>query len=198
MFHRIFLAVNLPENVKNRLTEHQERIKEMFISSGFRDPVRWTKKENLHITLVFLGQTRDIMIPEICRKTEEAVSRNQSFFIGLREICYAPPRKMPPRMVWVSGEKSEELAALQTDLEKALLDAPSQGIRKGEKRAYSPHITLGRIRQWDFKKMAPEERPQIREDIVLDFPVESVEIMESNLKRTGAEYTVMESIPLIK
>jgi len=198
MFHRIFLAINLPDKVKVGLVKHQEKISEMFTSSGFRDPVRWTKKENLHITLVFLGQTRDVMIPEICEETEKVVSDNHAFFVGLREICYAPPRKMPPRMVWASGEKSEELALLQAGLEKALMNPSGREAKMGGKRAYSPHITLGRIRTWDFKKIAPEERPQIREDIVLDFPVESVEIMESNLKRTGAEYTVMESIPLIK
>ncbi|PIX88575.1 MAG: hypothetical protein COZ30_00470, partial [Candidatus Nealsonbacteria bacterium CG_4_10_14_3_um_filter_36_16] len=57
------------------------------------------------------------------------------------------------------------------------------------------HITLGRIKQWEFRQIEPEERPEVNEEINLTFEVNSIEVMESELKRGGSEYTILESFP---
>lgn len=188
MPRRIFIAINLPEKIKIQLVNYQRKWPEL--------PVRWTKKDNLHITLVFIGYLKDEEIPEICQIVEEIAGKNSIFTISLNKIVYAPPKKMPPRMVWISGEKSEQLTKLQRALENSLLASPLKKNIKQEKRLYSPHITLGRIKRWDFKQLEIEERPSINEDVSFNFEVSSIEIMESQLKRTGAEYTVLESVPL--
>lgn len=188
MPRRIFIAINLPEKIKENLVSYQRKWPEL--------PVRWTKKDNLHITLVFIGYVKDEEIPEICNIVEKIAEKNTSFSINLNKIIYAPPKKMPPRMVWASGEKSEELTKLQRALENSLLASPLKKNIKQEKRLYSPHITLGRIKRWDFKKLEVEERPGINEDVSFNFEVNSIEIMESQLKKTGAEYTILESVPL--
>jgi len=92
MRKRIFIAINLPEEIKKKLSEYQSKLPDL--------PIRWVKKDNLHITLVFLGYLNDEEILEVCKITEEAASQNSSFFINLKKICYGPPKKMPPRMVW--------------------------------------------------------------------------------------------------
>ena len=188
MPHRIFIAINLPEKIRIRLVNYQKKWPEL--------PIRWTKKDNLHITLVFIGYVKDEEIPEICKITKEIAEKNTGFTINLNKICYGPPKKMPPRMVWVSGEKSEELTRLQKGLENSFLSSPVKKPVKQEKRLYSPHITLGRIRRWEFRQIEPEERPSVNEDISLSFEVNSIEIMESRLKRTGAEYAVLNSYTL--
>ncbi len=188
MRHRIFIAINLPGDVKKRLSDCQKNWPEL--------PCRWTKRENLHITLIFLGYLSDEELVDIIKTTQEVASRNLPFSINLNKIIYGPPKK-PPRMVWVEGEKSQELANLQKALENAFM--PSESSPKedtGEARPYSPHITLGRIKTWEFRQVEPEERPEISEEISLIFPVESIEIMESQLKRTGPEYTILESCSL--
>lgn len=188
MPRRIFIAINLPEKIKSQFVNYQRKWPDL--------PIRWTKKDNLHITLVFIGYVKDEEIPEICQIVEEMAGKNSIFTISLNKIIYAPPKKMPPRMVWVSGEKSEQLTKLQRALENSLLSSPLRENIKQEKRLYSPHITLGRIKRWDFKQLEIEERPSINEDVSFSFEVNSIEIMESQLKKTGAEYTVLESIPL--
>lgn len=188
MRKRIFIAINLPENIKKKLVDYQSKWPEL--------PIRWTKKENLHITLIFLGYLNDEEILKICKITKEVASRNQSFSVNLNKIYYGPPKKMPPRMVWVEGEKSEQLGKLQSDLENSLLMASDTRLREKEQRPYTPHITLGRIRQWEFRQIEPEERPIVDEEISLSFPVNSIEVMESQLKRGGPEYTVLESFQL--
>lgn len=187
MRYRIFIAINLPEGIKKELSSYQAKWPEL--------PCRWTKKENLHITLAFLGYLSDDELLEVLKITKEVASRNSPFLINLNKICYGPPKKMPPRMVWVKGEKSAELGKLQKDLENSLLATSIKGLEP-ETRTYTPHITLGRIRAWEFRQIEPEERPQIEEDISLSFTVSSIEVMESQLKRGGAEYTILESCKL--
>jgi 2'-5' RNA ligase len=187
MRHRIFIAINLPDDIKKKLVDYQSKWPEL--------PIRWTKKENLHITLVFLGYLNDEELLEVCNITKEAASRNQSFSVNLNKIYYGPPKKMPPRMVWVEGEKSQKFTSLRNDLEKSLMTSEETHFSP-EKRAFSPHITLGRIKAWEFRQIEPEERPEISEEISLVFPVNSVEVMESELKRGGSEYTILESYPL--
>ena len=211
MRHRIFIAINLPENIKKELSYFQLKWLQL--------PCRWTKKENLHITLVFLGHLSDEELSKVVEITKKVSQRHKPFLINLNKILYGPPKKMPPRppkfseeiiseeskikpdekfgwprMVWVEGEKSEELGKLQKDLENSLLALSIKD--KSESRPYTPHITLGRIRAWEFRKIEPEERPEIDEDIDLSFKVKSIEVMESHLKRGGSEYTILQSCPL--
>jgi len=163
MQRRIFIALNLPESIKNKLVKYQLKWLEL--------PCRWTKKENLHITLEFLGYLTDEELMELCQRTRKIASEKKAFSICLNKICYGPPKKNPPRMVWVTGEKIKEFNL-------------------------SPHITLGRIKTWQFRQIEPEERSEINEDIDLNFEVNSIEIMESQLKKTGPDYTILESCPL--
>jgi len=99
-------------------------------------------------------------------------------------------------MIWVEGEKSKDLANLQIDLEKSLISSGKIKFEP-EERSFTSHITLGRIKQWEFKQIEPEERPEVNEDINLSFEVNSIEVMESELKRGGAEYMVLESALLM-
>ncbi len=178
MRHRIFIAINLPENIKKKLADYQKRWPEM--------PIRWTKPGNIHITLAFLGYINDEELLETCKTVKEMALRHSVFSVNLNKICYGPPQKMPPRMIWAVGEKSEDFTSLRDDLDKSL----------SENREFSPHITLGRIRKWEWQRIEPEERPEVQEDISLSFSVNSIEVMESQLKKGGPEYTILESVPL--
>ncbi len=180
MKRRIFIAINLPEYIKKELISEQEKWQEL--------PVKRTKKDNLHITLIFIGQVEDSKILEIGKITKDVIINHRPFSINLYNICYGPPGIIPPKMVWAMGEKNKELRAIKKDLENALLNS--------ENRDFSPHITLGRIKQWEWQRIEPEERPEINENISLSFEVNSIDIMESQLKRTGAEYLVLEKVML--
>ena len=203
MRKRIFIAINLPEEIKKKLSDYQSKWPEL--------PCRWTKKENLHLTLFFLGYLTDEEVGEVCKITREVASKYSPFSISLDKILYGPPKKMPartrhnfedvggsvaggpPRMIWVQGEKSKELANLKGDLEDSL----TENIRfSPESREFSPHLTLGRIKTWQWRQIEPEDRPEVEEDISLSFNVNSIEVMESKLKRSGPEYTILESVGL--
>jgi len=175
---RIFIAINLPENIRKNLADYQKNWPEL--------PAKWTKQENIHITLVFLGYVSDEEIPDIYKVVEEVASKYNSFDINLIRVCYGPLNqnkfgsgqaldKKPPRMVWALGQESKELSSLKKDLD--------HGLGVSENRGFRPHLTLARIRKWDWQRIEPEERQEKDQDINLSFPLNSILIMESKLKK---------------
>jgi len=182
---RIFIAINLPKNIKDKLISYREKWTDL--------PVRWTPTANIHITLAFIGHVDDDETYEICKVVKKIASIHNPFTINLEKIILGPPNK-PPRMLWVEGEKNKELAEFKDALESSLLDSQSNGYEKKEIRAFCPHITLGRIKQGLWQKLVPQ--PEINEIFNFSFQVETIEIMQSNLKRSGAEYSILETIEL--
>ena len=79
---------------------------------------------------------------------------------------------------------------MKKDLEDVLLEK----VRfVPENRGFAPHVTLARISTFSWRTIEPEERPEVNEDIDMIFNVESIEVMESELKRGGPQYTIIES-----
>ncbi|MBI2054092.1 MAG: RNA 2',3'-cyclic phosphodiesterase [Candidatus Staskawiczbacteria bacterium] len=180
--HRIFIAINLPEDIKNKLAFYSKKWPEL--------PCKWIKKENLHITLEFLGHLTDQELADVCLVVEDVSKRHSSFAINLTGISYGPKGKMPPRMVWAEGEKSDGLVLLKKDLQENL----SEKINfNAERKGFVPHVTLARIKEWEFRRIDIEEIPEINENVEILFSVESIEVMASELKRGGPVYAILES-----
>ncbi len=183
MKKRIFLSINLPEKIKNKLAEYQEK---------WDIPVKWTNKDNLHITLVFLGYTKDENLGLICESVEEVVKKSSPFVLKLEKVCYNDLKDIP-RMVWVVGKKNSQLDSLKNNLENSL---SRNNFSSPQRKSFIPHVTLGRIKKWQFRKMEPEDIPEIKEEISLSFEVNSIELMNSVLKRKGPKYEILQSFQL--
>ena len=181
--HRVFIAINLPAEVKKELGNFYTKHPEL--------PAKWTKKDNLHITLEFLGDLTDVEIGEVCLAVKEIAKHHKPFDIVLNKIVYAPPKKNPPRMVWCDGEKSNELVDLKDDVQEGLLGKVS--FKPDSITSFIPHITLAKILEMEFRNFDLDERPEINEDIDLIFTVESVEVMEAIRSREGSKYIILES-----
>jgi len=205
MRHRIFIAINLPDNTRKRLLSYQEKWPDL--------PIKWTYKDNLHITLLFLGYLTDEELLDVIRDAEKIITEKESFQISLNKIIYGPPASLReqtrlrsvaggsaqkiPKMIWAIGETSEEFTDLQKSLEEGVYNEPLPDSEKREKGNYfTPHVTLGRLKSFEFNQMDLEEIPEINEDVNLSFLVESIEIMESELKKNGPHYTILESFQL--
>ncbi len=184
MSQRVFIAINLPEEVKRKLTEIQQKWADL--------PVRWTKKSSLHITLVFLGYVNEQDLYQVCDITKKVAKSHQPFFIAFNRILFGPPGRSP-RMIWIEEEKNKELSNLRSNLENALSSEKSVDFEP-ENRPFSPHITLARIRMEEWRHL--QKIPKIEEEVDFNFAVNSIEVMESQLLRDGAEYTVLESASL--
>lgn len=130
---RLFIAIALPEMVKEQLAALREP----------DAPARWTKPEQMHLTLRFVGEVDERRVEEIEAALGGMVL--PSFNLQLRGTgCF--PSVQRSRVLWagVSGEKDALLrlqAAVETRMGHAGMDA--------EPKAYDPHITLARLQRSD-------------------------------------------------
>ena len=133
---RIFIAIELEENLRNKLSELQAELKK----SGA--DVKWVETKNLHLTLKFLGEISNEDIPKVEAAMDEICKDTKAFTIKLQGVG-AFPKISYPRVIWVgiiAGEKSliELAAKLDDRLEK-------ENFKK-EERPFSAHLTVGRSR----------------------------------------------------
>jgi 2'-5' RNA ligase len=192
MKHRIFIAINLPEDIKKKLVDFKDRWEFL--------PGRWTRKDSLHLTLVFIGYASDDETYEICRITRRVAQKHEPFLIDFEKILYGPPGKAElssgkrPRMIWLKGKASEELSKIKKETENALMSSANIGSFRTEQRSFAPHITLARMKMGEWHKL--DQLPKIEQDFKHSVWAASLDIMEIDLKRDGAEYTILESCPL--
>jgi len=154
MQRRIFIGIDLPQIVKKRLYQRIEKWQGL--------PIKWSKEENFHITLSFLGYLYDEVIFDVCRKVRKATSNFDSFDINLEQIELGPNLENP-KLIWLTGVANENLKQLQENLEKEL------GIFQSEKKAFHPHVTVGRIRKKKWEVIP--EKPEIYEKFSVSIPV---------------------------
>jgi 2'-5' RNA ligase len=183
MRQRIFIAINFPEKIKQELSQLQKKWPTL--------PCRWLKKETFHITLTFIGYVNDKELEKVFATTKKTAFKYRPFSVIFTRVCYGPGRIKPPRLVYAYAKESPEFLSLQKDLEKEL--ALTQINFRSKPQS---HITLARIKKWNWRRLEPEERPDVDLNISLEVPVNSIEVMESHLKRTGAEYTSLLSAKL--
>lgn len=187
---RAFVAIELPSSVKSALSQLQDNLKRSEHAS-----VKWVNTGSIHLTLKFLGNIATETIPELTRVISEAARGITPFHLELGEMGVFPNLRAP-RVVWVGlrGETAT-LSVLQENIESALIPL---GFPP-ESRAFSPHLTLGRVRE----KASPGERRSLGQAVASSkvasmepFPVDSVSLMRSTLTREGAVYSRLYSVAL--
>jgi 2'-5' RNA ligase len=134
---RTFIALPLPKAVRDRLIDLQERL----AATGAE--VKWVEPENLHVTLLFLGEVDERDVTDVCRIVKDVCNACESFAVSVETVgCFPNIRR--PRVVWVGvGEGCQELCAIHDALEPPLLKL---GCYRREERQFTPHITLGRVK----------------------------------------------------
>jgi 2'-5' RNA ligase len=184
---RTFIAVDIDEAVRRRMAALQEKL-------GHSAPgVKWTDPASMHITLLFLGEVEELDVVPICRIVAEQCARLPRFALEVKGLG-AFPTSRRPKILWAGlTEGVEELKRIHAALEPPLLE---RGCYRREDRAYSPHLTLGRLTQED---RAGAWGPILAKHADWQggtTPVEEVLIMRSELGRAGPVYSVMGRAPL--
>jgi 2'-5' RNA ligase len=175
---KIFIEIAVPDQLKRRLAQKTTEWSDL--------PIKWVKENNLHITVAFVGYVDESVIPDICRKINEAVNDLESFEITFNKIGLGPNIE-DPKMIWLSGEPNSELGKLNETIEEAL------GMHPQKHKHFCPHVTLGRIRKLKWDKLP--EKPVIDEKVNLAMAVESVSVMESKGGDSG--YDTLEECMLV-
>src|SRR3989344_4777205 len=168
MKKRLFIAFDLTDQVRSKL-------------KLFPDPrLRIVSKDNLHITVLFLGYVDEDKIPEI----KEAIKKISQEFTPInfkfKENIFAPPGKQF-RMIWALFEKNSNYIKLTTQLTKSLNE-----FKPAVNKQTYIHITLARFNKPLTKKDL--ERIKLPEVFIEDFKAKKIILYESILRSSGAVY----------
>ena len=188
---RSFIAIEIPLEIQKNIYKETSTLRREL------DPfVRWVPHENMHLTLKFLGDVSASnleFLKQMLRSEAEAVS---CFTIHLTGLGSFPSLKRP-RVIYIGIHAPAGLEALHRGIEAA---SRRLGY-ESEERAFSPHLTLGRVKQ----NSTAVEQQKIRRcveatqvDVLGTTRVDSVHLYKSELKPTGSVYTRLYSAPLKK
>jgi RNA 2',3'-cyclic 3'-phosphodiesterase len=180
---RAFIAIDLSPEIHQRLNEVLEDYRKQLVSV----PIRWVVVTNIHLTMKFLGDVSLSNLNILTDMIHSEVSNHHQFEISVGGSG-AFPNNRQPRVIWVGVEAPQELVAIQNGIESA---AARLGYSR-EERAFSPHLTLGRVSRnatsQDIKTIS-QTLEKTRVGFLGATWVDKVHLYRSDLHPTGAVYT---------
>lgn len=183
---RTFLALPMDMGIIDRLVKAQGRLAQAGAD------VRWVDRENLHVTVKFLGGVADRELGQVCSIAQEIASQIDAFEFVVQGLVAQPPTGQL-RMVWAGVEEvTGRLRQLQEIAEKAYVGL---GFKQ-ENRLYTSHLTLGRIKAGTN---VDQLREAVKEFAETDFGVQAADeliVFSSQLEREGPTYTALVTVPL--
>ncbi len=182
---RTFIAFETPAPVREKVLSLQARLRQS------RADVRWESGDKFHITIKFLGDVEESLLPEILGLTER-VARGHGGFEVIYTGLGAFPNTTRPRVVWIGCENPDGvLLRFKNSLDAEL--AP-KGFEI-EERAFHPHLTLGRVKgAGGLHHLTP-----MLENLTFEpqsIKVADIVVMKSKLQPGGSIYTVLKKIHL--
>jgi 2'-5' RNA ligase len=182
---RLFVAIELSSEIRNALVAFIEEL------HGLAPKAKWVRGENLHVTLKFLGETDAAKLQDIPQtlamvRSSEPVSLN---FHGLGFF----PNERRARVLWVGMEASANLKILAEAIDQQMhtLGFPL------ETRSFTPHLTLARFEPPGIPAQLGVAIKQHASRQFGSLSAGEFHLIESKLKRTGAEYTTLQSFPFV-
>ncbi len=183
---RCFIAISLPTNILDEIGSYLQQLKKI-------DPtVRWAKVAGIHITLKFLAGQPEPIVNSIEKELIGICGVSQPFQLTVTGAgCF--PNQKRPRVFWLGLEHDQNNSLfrlhdwIDTHLEPL-------GFER-EKRRFSPHLTLGRVKDqaghrpvFDYFGQNPFSP--------MKFMVREITLMRSELRPEGAKYTPLHRYPL--
>lgn len=179
---RTFFAIDLPADARARSAEAVERLQAV-VPRG----VNWMSLDSLHLTLKFLGETREEDVPRLVARARAKLASEQPFEVELSGFG-AFPNTREARNVWLGvREGAATLARLARKLDSAsrAVGAPR------EHRPFAPHLTLGRLRDPLHVELERVTGPE-----PVTWTVSEVVLYESRLPSGGARFVPLARFPL--
>jgi RNA 2',3'-cyclic 3'-phosphodiesterase len=183
---RAFWAIDLPESYRVGLAAIQDYLRK----SGA--DVRWTSVAGIHLTLKFLGDIEENQVEALAAAASGVAGATPGFTLDVKGVGTFPGPKNP-RVIWLglSGQ-TDILARLVRNLEQAFapLGFPP------EKRTFTPHLTLGRVRSSQGREALNRSLETVPLPVFSEFSVKELVLYRSTLRPQGALYTPLRRIAL--
>lgn len=183
---RVFIAVELSESIRKTVVQIQGKL------GRTEDKIKWVDPSLIHLTLKFLGEIKKEKLGAVIKVTQKIAQKFSPFSMGAKGVG-AFPSLSSPRVIWLGVDRgSTNLQRLASELENHLA---KDGFSK-EKKKWTPHLTLGRVKSL----VEPQKLSGLilgeKEVVAGEMQVKEISVIESRLTPSGPIYTALERIRL--
>lgn len=183
---RIFFAIDLPADVKDKIGQYICMLKKKSRTHG----IRWSRPENLHITLQFLAEVNNDHLPLLMEKVKQHMARvvcHPLLSFGSIKLF---PTHYRPRVIVLDISEQEALAELALVIGEGIKEAHYEI----EKRPFRAHLTLGRIK--DANRVSLDFLAEANGVGVGQIDISEVVLFRSDPHEDGSRYTALEKLAL--
>ncbi len=184
---RLFVAIHVPEEIRMTIAILLRELQRT------APALKWNKPENLHVTLKFLGEADASQLDSIVKallavaRTAHPITLNLAglgFFLNARR----------PNVLWAGVQTSANAQSIVQEIDHRLAVL---GFAREKQRQFTPHLTLLRLNRPALPRdlQGATERNASRE--FGGFTATEFHLIESKLKATGAEYTILHSFSFL-
>ncbi|MFH0763824.1 MAG: RNA 2',3'-cyclic phosphodiesterase [Candidatus Omnitrophota bacterium] len=176
---RTFIAIELSDEIKDTLAQIQSHLK--YAGAD----VKWVEKDNIHLTLKFLGEIDEKKCEKVKAVLDEIAKSVKPFEISIKDIGAFPKMEFP-RVIWVGLDKgAKESTELAAKVDESL---SKLGFDRGT-RPFAAHLTVGRVRSPKNKEALKEKIMGCGERVTGNEEISSVILFQSTLTPAGSIYT---------
>jgi 2'-5' RNA ligase len=188
---RLFIAVAIPEEVKSKLAEAQSELRRVMPEHG----VRWTPREQFHLTLKFLGDVEPDRVEALGAALGTACRGFGALHLRAEQVGFFPDLRRP-RVAWAGVHDREERLPV---LQQAVDAASREFTTEPKEERFTGHVTLARIKA--IRRPEAEALGKavagLTERVFGQWTTSHVELMRSVLSSRGASHTRIESVALV-
>jgi len=179
---RVFCAIELPSVIREQIGAYSNELR----TSVPHARASWSRPENIHLTLKFLGDVPRMRVEALSQASARAVEKFSSFEIQIGGTGAFPPHGSP-RVLWIGiTDGSGKLAQLQKKLD---LECTQVGFEP-ESRAFNPHLTIARLRRAEgAAELARVHKQNSFAPLIMK--VSELVVIRSELSNTGSRYNAI-------
>ena len=184
---RLFIAIEIDAAVRQNVVQLQRTL-------GVVAPsVKWVEPHNLHVTVLFLGEVEDRELHGLFKMLTKVCVKAVPFDLRLGGVGAFPTPRRPKTLYAGVTAGADKLQSLYAAIEEPLLDL---GGYRQEERAYTPHLTLGRVTGDEDGDALALELPKQSAWTGGQMEIAELAIYTSESRKTGYEYTIVGRAPL--
>lgn len=191
MKKRLFIAIPLSDDWLGAFGDFQKRCNKEFDLKDKKD-FRWTKVDNLHITICFLGWVEEEKVLEISQKLKEVLAGVKPFELEFENIIFGPP-KMTARMIWAVFKNSRHYQELVKSVNEVMQKFSEEAVSELDREPIA-HITLARFKDGRISKHEEILKLFLTKETILK--IDNILLMESRLSPSGPTYLIVENFNL--
>jgi len=192
--YRTFIAIEIPPDIRRRLKEHIDQLRAVFPDVR----ASWTREDNLHLTLRFLGDVPVARLPALSNAVAEAAHEIKPFDLVICD-CGTFPTHGRPKVLWIGCADVSSASSLSPTpndqhplaaLHAALEDRCAAAGFEREPRSFHPHLTIARLRESKGSRALAEHHKQLGFN-GQTFTVSELVVFRSELSTKGSKHTAL-------